>query len=164
MAINHKDIDGLIEVTDFSIMFGAASVSSDKQKVVINYTGYAFPELANVALDTYEYSLDNGSTWSAMTPSGATQLTSLSFTEAGAAHTFEWMAKDDEGMAFYNKTLRVRINAVSGLDETGLTYASYYLEHATENLADQADKQSSFPDSYAGMSGNELMRQLAPRL
>jgi hypothetical protein len=164
MAINHKDLDGLISVYDFTIVFGTAAMSADKQKLVINYTGYAFPELAAVELDTYEYSLDNGATWTAMTPSGTTQLTGLAFTETGTAQTFEWMAKEDEGTAFYNQTLRVRINAVEGFSETGLISTSYYIERATTNLASEAAMASQFPDSYPGMSGNELMRNLAPRL
>jgi len=164
MAVNHRDFDGDIAVIDFAIVFGAAALSSDKQKVVISYTGYAYPELANVELDTYEYSLDNGSTWTAMTPSGSTQLTGLAFTEAGTAHTFEWMAKDDEGMAFYNVTFRVRMNGVSGADETGLTYGSFYLERNVIDYTAEDAMQLSFPDSYPGMSGYELKQQLAPKM
>jgi hypothetical protein len=163
MAINHHDLDGTISVIDFSLTFGTTSLSSDKQKVVISYTGYAYPELSNVALDTYEYSLDNGSTWTSMTPSGSTPLTSLSFTEAGTAHTFEWMAKEDAEMNFYNTNVRIRINAISGIEETGLTYGSFYLERAVENLSTAA-QASSFPDSYSGQSGADLVRLLAPKL
>jgi hypothetical protein len=163
MAINHKDLDGFIEVTDFALIFSTAALSADKQKVVINYVGYGYPELSNVEIDTYEYSLDNGSTWTAMTPSGSTQLTSLAFSEAGTAHTFEWMAKEDEGMDFYNTNLRVRFNAISGVDSTGLIYTSYVFERGVTNLSQQT-VQSPFPDSYAGESGWEITQALAPRV
>jgi len=163
MTIGNKNFDGEISVTDFSISFGSAAVSSDHQKVVINFTGYASPELTNVALDSYEYSLDNGTTWENMTPSSGTVLTSLTFSEAGTAHTFEWEAKTDEGTAFYNTTIRVRINATSGSEETGLTSASYYFERETTDTS-AATRQSPFPDSYSGKSGTELIEGLAPRL
>lgn len=163
MTIGNKNLSGDISVTDFRIVFGSAAVSSDHQKVAIDYTGYASPELADGALTTYEYSLDNGSTWQAMTPSSGTDLTSLAFTEAGTPHTFEWEAKEDEGTDFYNVTVRIRMNAESGSNETGLTSTSYYFERTVSNIAQFAEP-SSFPDSYAGQSGNELMRGLAPRL
>lgn len=162
MTIGNKNLSGDISVTDFRIVFGTAAVSSDHQKVVINYTGYASPELSNGALSAYEYSLDNGTTWSSMTPSSGTDLTSLGFTEAGTAHTFEWEAKTDEGTSFYNTTVRIRLNAESGSEDTGLTSTSYYFERAQSNVQPAPD--SPFPDSYAGQSGNELMRGLAPRL
>jgi len=163
MALGKKDLIGDISVIDFRIVFGTAAVSSDHQKVVINYTGYAFPALANGELTTYEYSLDNGSTWQAMTPSSGTDLTSLGFSAGGTAHTFEWEAKADEGTDFYNVTVRIRMNAESGSDETGVTSTSYYFERTSTNVA-QSAQPSPFPESYAGQSGNELMRGLAPRL
>lgn len=164
MTISHQDLDGNITVIDFSITFGTANLSADKQKIVINYTGFAYPELNAVSIDTYEYSLDNGSTWSEMTPSESTQLTGLSFTESGEENTFEWMAKEDVGVDFYNKTLRIRFNAVSGSDETGLTYTSYYFARETTNTAKDAADRLPFPENYAGISGRQLIQDLAPKL
>lgn len=162
MAISHFDLEGTISVIDFRIVIGSAVMSADKQKLVISYTGYAYPEKLDVTLETYDYSLDNGVTWEQMTTASA--VTSLSFTEDGTVHTLEWQAKADEGTNFYNKTLRIRMNGVSDPDETGLTYKSYYLSRPVENLADQAATQSTFPDSYAGTSGYKLLQQLAPKL
>jgi hypothetical protein len=161
MAISHFDLEGDISITDFRIVFGSAALSADKQKVVISYTGYAYPAKSDVDLDSYDYSLDNGVTWSQMTT--ASTVTSLTFAEAGTAHTLEWAAKEDEEMNFYNQTLHIRMTGTSGADETGMTSTSYYLERAVENLAQQAT-QSEFPDSYGGMSGSELLQQLAPKL
>jgi len=163
MTIGNKNLDGEISVTDFSISFGSAAVSADHQKVVINYTGYASPELIDVVLDSYEYSLDNDTTWETMTPSAGTDLTSLIFSEAGTAQTFEWEAKTDEGTSFYNTNLRVRINATSGSEETGVTSTSYYFVRLTTNTS-VAGQQSPFPESYSGKSGTELIEGLAPRL
>jgi hypothetical protein len=154
MTIGHHDLDGMISVIDFSLTFGSAVLSADKQSLVISYMGYAYPELTNVAIDTYEYSLDNGTTWSEMTTSST--ITGLTFSENGTAHTFEWEAKTDAGMDFYNISLR-------GVEETGLTYTSFYLDRAVQNLSTAATA-SPFPDSYSGQSGADLVRALAPKL
>lgn len=163
MSLNHYDIEGEISVTDFSITLGTGALSSDKQSIVLNYTGYAYPEKTDVEISVYEYSLDNGTTWSAMTPSISTVLTSLTFSESGTAHTFEWESKEDEGMDFYNTNLRVRLRGISGLDDTGLSYGSYLFERAVQNLS-TISVSPEFPDSYSGISGSDLTRQLAPRL
>lgn len=160
MPTNHHDVDGTISVTDFSILPGTAALSSDKQSIVISYTGYSYPERTDVAISTYEYSLDNGTTWSSMTTSST--ITGLTFSEDGTAHTFEWEAKADEGMDFYNTNIRVRFNATSGSDETGLTYTSYIFEREVTNLSTAAE-DSPFPDSYGGLSGSDLLK-MAPKL
>jgi len=162
MATNYQDIDGSISVIDFSITLGLISLSSDKQKVVVNYTGYAYPERTDVAITAYEYSLDNGVTWATMTPSESTIVTDLTFSEAGTAQTFEWQAKADEGVDFYNVPLRIRLQGTSGEDLTSYAYGSYLLERAIQNLSTILEN-SPFPSNYSGISGSDL-KQFAPKL
>jgi len=163
MATSYYDIEGSISVIDFSATIGASVVSSDKQKVIISYTGLAYPEKTDVALTTYQYSLDNGTTWYTMTPSSSTELSDLTFSSSGTTNSFEWEAKSDVGVDFYNITLRVRLRFTSGSDITSLSYKAYTFERITQNQA-TFESKSPFPDSYGGTSGSSLARQYAPKL
>jgi hypothetical protein len=162
MTTSYKAFSGEISVTDFFIIFGAATISADKQKVVISYKGYASPALSDVVLSAYQYSIDNGSTWSAMTASAGTELSDLAFGLTGTSHTFEWEAKTDVDTAFYNISLRVRFNATSGVTSTGLTSGNFYFPRVTTNST-PVQTQLAFPASYAGQSGADLLKSLAPK-
>jgi len=160
MALDQFDLDGYIKVIDFTLTIDSVVLSTDKQKLEITFTGYSFPERTDVDLYSYEYSLDNGVSWDTMTTSST--ITGLTFEEEGTEHTFEWDVKDDAGMAFYNIPLRIRFNAISGVDETGLVSGTFYLERIIENLSTE-NSASPFPDSYSGLSGSDLM-QNAPKV
>lgn len=157
----YEDLAGDIAVYDYRITYGVPSLSTDKQSVIIPYNGIADPALTS-ALVVYKYSLDNGTSWSDMTPSSTTQLTGLSFTASGTSLSFEWESKADIGVSMYNTTIRIKLQAQSGSLTTAEATYNLYFERTSTNLAQQADS-APFPDDYSGIPGNELLVN-APKL
>jgi len=155
-----KNLPADIQTYDFKVVFGVPSLSSDKQKVEIPYTGIADAALT-ADIVVYDYSTDNGSTWEQMTPSSGTTLTGLSFTASGSSFQFDWEAKADLGLSLYNQTLRIRLQAESGgiLSNLGL-YQVYFERSVSDPSLDQ--ENVPFPEDYKGVPGEQLLTN-APR-
>lgn len=161
MATGNKNITGAVEIRDFEITFGTIELVSNKSQMSFTYYGYAYPEYTNASLTTYDYSTDNGTTWSQMTPSDDTDLTGLSFTETGEELTFKWEVKTDLGTSFYNTTVRIRMQALSGSTYSDLSSTSVLFSRSVSNLSSQ-NQANPFPNDYSGVDGTELMKN-APK-
>ncbi|MBD3261250.1 MAG: hypothetical protein GF334_06130 [Candidatus Altiarchaeales archaeon] len=161
MTIGNRNITGSVEIRDFEITFGAIELVSNKSQMKFTYTGYAYPEYTNASLTVYDYSTDNGTTWSQMTASSDTDLAGLSFTEDGTTLTFKWEVKTDLGTSFYNKTLRIRMRALSGSTYSDLSTTSVLFSRSVSNVSTQ-NQAVPFPSDYSGVDGSELMKN-APK-
>ena len=161
MANDIRNITAAIEAYDFRVTFNIPTLSADKQQVLISYNGFASPILT-AALTTYEYSMDNGTTWSAMTASGDTTLTGLAFTVAGASLMFKWQAKTDIGTNLYNRQIRIRLRATSGAIVSDYSMYTLFFERLSTNVAADAESNNPFPEDYSGVPGNELLNN-APK-
>jgi hypothetical protein len=156
-----KDFKGDIKVYNFRITYGVPSLTSNKQGILIPYNGIAEPALtANIT--SYDYSMDNGSTWTAMTPSGGTSLTGLSFTPSGASLNFTWLSKSQIGLSMYNNQIRIRLRATSGALLTAYAMYTLYFERTAVNLRAQ-QTGSPFPSDYSGVPGSDLLEN-APKV
>jgi hypothetical protein len=142
------------------VLFGIPTLSADKLKVTIPFTGKANPILT-ADLSVYEYSLTNGATWIEMTAGSGSDLTSLDFTGSGASFTFVWEADSDIGPRLYNNYIRLRLKAESGLYETAVATYILYLEKVIINPTATA-QAVPFPQDYRGIPGSSLLEN-APK-
>jgi hypothetical protein len=154
----YKNLRGDILVRDFRITYGVPSLNANKTQVDLPYKGWANPILT-VNITAYEYSMDNGTTWSSMTTSSG--ITGLPFTTAGASFLFTWDAATDEGMNRYNNFIRVRLQATSGAHVTDYAYYTLYFERIQTNLA-AIGANIPFPADYSGIPPSDLMKN-APK-
>jgi hypothetical protein len=156
--IGTKNISGDIGVYKFQMTFGVASFTSNNTRLLIPYTGTADTALT-ANLTTYEYSLD-GITWTAMTASSSTVVSSLSFTPTGASLSFEWMIKTDLGQSIYNKDIMVRLRATSGDITTSIITTTYNFSKIVSRAAQDIEY---LPIDYSGIDGEELIKEKAPK-
>ena len=155
MAVGNVDIQGDITAYDFRAPIQVPTLSTDKQQVLIPYLGIASPILT-ANLTSYQYSMDNGVTWSTMTPSGDSVLTSLSFTVSGTSLLIKWEFKEDIGTTLYNNFVRIRIRATSGIILSNYGMYTLNFERTVTNVA-QANENVPFPQDYAGIPGTDLL-------
>lgn len=160
MSLATKNVPGSVYTHVFSINTSAPTFTYNNTRALFSYIGTANPILT-ANLTTYEYSLD-GSSWTAMTPSGSTVTTGLAFTITGASFSFEWMIKQDLGDDIYNKNIYVRFQATSGAYSTSLLSYTVYFEKSVTNEAQQ-EQLSYLPDDYSGIDGGDLIKELAPK-
>jgi len=154
MPYSYKNLTGTISVKDFRIDLGVPGLSSDRTQAVIPYAGVADPMLT-ADLTVYEYSMDNGVTWETMTPSVGTDITALAFTPAGPAHQFDWEIKTDIGALQYNRYIRIRLKAHSGLSDTGYATATLFFEKITTDTS-AVGRNAPFPPDYKGIPSSDL--------
>lgn len=167
MAIDYStNLAGRVNVVDFAIAFGTATQSTDFQKITIPFTGSANPaRTSSVNLTLYQYSLDDGTTWSNMTiDSGSSDTSNLTFDVNGESFELVWLAKTDLGTRIYNRNIKIRFRAQSifGTDTINTTKTRYiYFPRTVTNQAEETDS-SPFPADYSGTQGNKLLKN-APR-
>lgn len=167
MPIDYStNFSGRVNVVDFSVVLGTATLSTDFQKVTIPFTGSANPaRTSSVDIETYQYSLDSGTTWYTMTLDSTTSDTSnLTFDVNGENYQLVWKAKTDIGTSVYNNNIKIQIKATAtfGSDTITLTKLGYiYFARSVTNQAADADR-SPFPEDYSGKQGNTLLEN-APR-
>ena len=153
---------GNVSVYELKIGLGQPAISSDKQGIDFPYKGYADPASSTVALAKYQYSLDNGVTYSDMTPVSAADISDLSFNPSGNDLVFHWDAKIDLGDNLYNVPFRVLFQAAEyGLTSTEISRYVVF-ERTTTNVAALRAKKV-FPDNYNGTSGSEFLQGKIPK-
>lgn len=165
MAIDYStNLPGRVNIVDFSITFGNPTQSSDFLKVTIPFTGKANPaKTSSVDLTSYEYSLDDGSTWSTMTAASGSDTSNLTFNVAGTDHSFIWQAKNDIGTRLYNNYIKIRFIATATFSGDSVTTTSTRYIYITRSVSDQgAATDSPFPEDYSGIQGRDLLKN-APR-
>jgi hypothetical protein len=154
----YTNLLGSIVIKDFRVIVGIPTITSDRLCVSIPYTGIANPALT-ADLSVYEYSTNNGTTWSTMTTSST--VTNLSFTTAGASFTLVWAADTDISTLLFNNYLRIRVKAESGLYESAYATAILYFEKTIIN-PQTATQNVPFPEDYRGIPGSDLLEK-APK-
>lgn len=157
---------GRVNVIDFSISIGISSLSADFQKVIIPFTGTANPaQTSSVNIVSYEYSIDNGSTWNSMTLDSAESDTdNLTFDTDGEEYSLTWQAKTDIGTQIYNNSIQIRLNAQATFGSDTVTVVKMTLVSFPRSVSNQAKVGSSspFPEDYSGILGEKLLTN-APR-
>jgi len=157
-----ENFTGDISVYGLSIKIGLPTVSADRQHILIPYIGTADPDSETVSLSKYRYSLDNGVTYKDMTPLDTSEVSNLSFSPEGNSLIFKWDAKSDLNGDFYNKPIRIILQA----SEFGFNSAEVggYFNFKREliNIAD-LNAIKVFPDYYEGISGNEFKNKKLPK-
>jgi hypothetical protein len=157
----YKDLSADLNVITFKIVIGNPILSADFQNLAIPYVGTANPQLTDVDITDYEFSINNGVSYSSMTLTGSV-ITGLTFGTAGTAHTLTWAAKTDLSTLLYNTQLVIRLmgySATQGLSTLPATKSFIVPREVTQaNLANT----SPFPPSYKGLFGPELLKN-APK-
>lgn len=158
-----KDLAGDLNVIDFKInSIGEPVLSIDFNQVTMAVTGIANPENTAVDLVAYDYSLDNGITWEAMSTDSV--ITGLTFSPTGTANSFVWNIKADLGNAIYNTAIKLRFMAQAIFNtETVLTdykIRSIYL--SKETVETVLRPESIFPTDYSGTFGSDMLKN-APK-
>jgi hypothetical protein len=161
--MSFENLSGDITVYGLSISLGQPAVSSNKQYIEIPYKGVTDPSSNTVVMSKYQYSLDNGATYSDMTPVSASDTSNLSFSDSGSLLTFRWDAKKDLGADLYNKSIKIVLQATEfGLTSTEVSRSFYFQRNLTNVAAERAKKP--FPDSYDGISGSKYKQDKLPRV
>lgn len=166
MAIDYAtNLPGRVNVVDFSVVIGTVSMSADFQKITIPFTGSANPaKTSSVNIVTYQYSLDDGTTWSNMTLDiGSSDTANLTFDVDGEDYELVWNVKTDLGTQVYNNSIKIKIQAQAtfGTDSITATRMKYiYFPRVVTDEA--ATSESPFPLDYSGVPGNDLLKY-APR-
>ena len=160
--MSFQNLKGDVSVYELSLKLGLPAISSNKQYIEIPYRGTASPASSTVTMVKYQYSIDNGATYSDMTPVSSADINNLNFTEEGSDLVFNWDAKKDLGNDLYNKNIRV----VLQVEEFGLTsteaYRSIFFSRSTVNVEVERAKKP-FPDSYEGLPGNKYKQGKVPQ-
>ena len=160
MATGYHDLPVDLNVVQFKIDLGKPALSVGFQDIEIPYTGYGDPELTNVELTRYQFSLDGGVTWEDMNPSVGTSLTGLTFSPSGTSQSFVWEARAQIEGQFYNTTIKIALQATSGSITTLDTMRTLGFNR---NTSDQSQENASpFPEGYKGTPGYVLMEK-APK-
>lgn len=158
-----KDLAGDLNVIDFKInIIGEPVLSVDFNQVALDVTGVANPENTAVDLVAYEYSLDNGVTWVAMTSDSV--ITGLTYSPTGTANSFVWNIKEDLGNAIYNTAIKIRFRAQATFGATTVLtdykVRSIYL--SKETVQTELRPESIFPTDYSGTFGSDMLKN-APK-
>jgi len=159
MANGTRDFTGTLDIHDFRMVVSGVTLNDDSSIATIAYKGIASPS-ATCSLATYQYSADNGTTWTTMTTSSAT--TGLSFVASpGYSGTLLWQVKTDLGTLRYNTTLRIRFRANDGSLTTNYAMYSFTIVRIQTDLSATRNRPA-FPNDYAGIAGGDLMKN-APK-
>jgi hypothetical protein len=166
MPIDNKDVLANINAVDFKISTIANPVlSSDFTEVTLVYTGIADPErTASVTLVDYEYSLDNGITWDTMTAGAGSEITGLTFNEAGEDYNFVWEIKYDLISSIYNIpiVIRFRAQATFEADIVLTAYKTKIINIIKVLTTPEPVGNPIFPDEYSGIPGIDILKN-APK-
>ena len=162
VLVNKKELPADIYVKSLNIAFGSIVISSDHQNVEINYTGTGDPSTMAVFLLKYQYSTDNGSTWTTMSATVDTDLTGLTFTPTGNALIFKWKAKEALGSDLYNNLILLKMQAQNGTDVTAEILRSVAFEREQSEQQTARNSSSPFPDDYSGVGVSDLLKN-APK-
>lgn len=156
--IGTKNLGGDLNVIDFKISkIDEPILSADFKQITLAFTGIANPENTDVELVAYEYSTDNGITWSTMTTESS--LTGLTFSTTGTVNNLVWDIKEDLS-TIYNVTIKIRFRAQATFDSkvilTDYKVRSIYLSKII--VQNSPVKESVFPPEYSGTPGSSLMK------
>jgi len=164
MATGFSNLNASIDVYELQVVLGVPNVDADSgyQNVIIPYTGVGNPSDSSVSITRAWYSLDNGSTWSVMTPASGNISTGLTFSTSGTSLEYKWAARTDLGSNLYNTLIKIAFMATGTKGASLQTSRNALFNRTTVNQASTPSQAVSLPDDYKGVFGNELLVN-APR-
>lgn len=159
MANDLKNLTGTLDISDYRLTLTGVTMNDDSSRATIAYRGIADPASTS-GLINYEYSVNNGETWVAMTVSGSTR--SLPFVASpGYAGTIIWETLMDLGTLRYNVQFRIRMRATNTVLTSDYAYYSFIITRVQTDLY-AARTAAAFPADYAGIPGGDIMKN-APK-
>lgn len=158
------EFTGRMNAVDFDIDIAAPALSTDFSQVTIPFTGSANPaQTSSVDLTSYQYSMDSGETWSAMTAGTGSDISNLTFEVAGTEHEFIWEAKQDLGTQIYNNNILIRLVGEATFNGDTVSVIGTRYVYFARVVTNEAEEESSpFPEDYSGTPGYLLLED-APR-
>jgi hypothetical protein len=159
MANGLSNLAASIDVYELQIVLGLPAIQATGgfKDVHIPYTGIGNPEDTSVDITRAWYSLDDGATWSVMTPTTDNVSTGLTFSPSGTPLTFKWQARADLGSSLYNNLIKIAFKASGTKGDSLQTTRNAIFERATVDQSSTVSQSVQLPDDYAGVFGNELL-------